>query len=72
MTAPTTQFTSGLPVQVAYSDTTRTTGVAMRRVRARAWVVWGDTAERQPRACERDRAVARSTAVAVARGPRRR
>ena len=31
----------------------------MRRAWARAWVVWGDTTERQPRTCEWDRAVAR-------------
>ena len=31
----------------------------MRRAWARAWVVWVDTIERQPRTCEWDRAVAR-------------
>ena len=31
----------------------------MRRAWARAWVMWGDTTERQPRTCEWDRAVAR-------------
>ena len=31
----------------------------MRRAWAHAWVVWGDTTERQPRTCEWDRAVAR-------------
>ena len=31
----------------------------MRRAWARAWVVWGDTTERQPRTREWDRAVAR-------------
>ena len=50
---------SGHPVQVAYSDTTRATGVVMRRAWARSWVAWGDTNERQPRTCEWGRAVAR-------------
>ena len=39
---PAQECTSGLPVQVAYSDTPRSTGVAMGRAWARAWVVWGD------------------------------
>ena len=43
------ECTSGLPVQVAYSDTPRSTGVAMGRAWARAWVVWGDMTQRQPR-----------------------
>ena len=34
-------------------------------------VMWGDTTKRQPRTCEWTRAVARSTAAAVARGSRR-
>ena len=42
------ECTSGLPVQVAYSDTLRSTGVAMGRAWARAWVVWGDMTQRQP------------------------
>ena len=46
-------------MQVAYSDPARATGVVMRRAWARAWVVWGDTNERQPRTCEWGRAVAR-------------
>ena len=37
----------------------RATGVAIRRARARVWVVRCDTTERQPRTCEWDRAVAR-------------
>ena len=44
---------------MAYSDPARAIGVAMRRAWARAWVVWGDTTERQPRTCEWGRAVAR-------------
>ena len=35
-----------------YSDPARAIGVVMRRAWARAWVVWGDTTERQPRTCE--------------------
>ena len=46
-------------MQVAYSDPARATGVVMRRAWARAWVVWGDTNERQPRTCEWGHAVAR-------------
>ena len=53
------ECTSGHPAQVADSDPARAIGVAMRRAWARAWVVWGDTTERQPRTCEWDRAVAR-------------
>ena len=41
----------------------RATGVAMRRAWARAWVVWGDTTEQQPRTCEWDRAVTRYLAL---------
>ena len=66
------ECTSGLPVQVAYSDTPRSTGVAMGRAWARAWVVWGDMTQRQPRTCEWTCAVARSTAVAVRAAWRRR
>ena len=33
---------SGHPIRVGYSDTACVTGVAMRRARTRAWVVWGD------------------------------
>ena len=44
---------------MAYSDTVRATGVAMRRAWARAWVVWGDTNELHPRTCEWGRTVAR-------------
>ena len=47
------------PTRVGYSDPARAIGVAMRRAWARAWVVWGDTNERQPRTCEWGRAVAR-------------
>ena len=43
---------SGHPDQVGYSDTPRSTGVAMGRAWARAWVVWGDMTQRQPRTCE--------------------
>ena len=32
---------SGHPARVGYSDTARATGVAMRRTRTLAWVVWG-------------------------------
>ena len=46
-------------MQVAYSETVRATGVVARRAWARAWVVWGDMNERQPRTCEWSRAVAR-------------
>ena len=53
------ECTSGHPGPVAYSDPARAIGVAMRRAWARAWVVWGDTTERQPRTCEWDRATAR-------------
>ena len=53
------ECTSGHPGRVAYSDPARAIGVAMRRAWARAWVVWGDTTERQPRTCEWDLAVAR-------------
>ena len=59
------ECTSGHPDQVGYSDTPRSTGVAMGRAWARAWVVWGDMTQRPPRTCERTCAVARSTAVAV-------
>ena len=52
------ECTSGHPAQVAYSDPARAIGVAMRRAWARAWVVWCDTTERQPRTCDWDRAVA--------------
>ena len=38
--------------EVGYSDPARAIGVVMRRAWARAWVVWGDTTERQPRTCE--------------------
>ena len=50
---------SGRRVRVGYSDPARAIGVAMRRAWARAWVVWGDTTERQPHTCEWDRAVMR-------------
>ena len=53
------ECTSGHPAPVGYSDPARAIGVAMRRAWARAWVVWGDTNERQPRTCEWGRAVAR-------------
>ena len=53
------ECTSGHPAQVGYSDPARAIGVVMRRAWARAWVVWGDTTERQPRTCEWGRAVAR-------------
>ena len=39
--------------RVGYSDdTARAPLVATRRALTRAWVVWDDTAERQPRTCE--------------------
>ena len=53
------ECTSGHPARAGYSDPARAIGVAMRRAWARAWVVWGDTTERQPRTCEWGRAVAR-------------
>ena len=53
------ECTSGHPAQVGYSDPARAIGEATRHSWARAWVVWGDTIERQLRTCEWDRAVAR-------------
>ena len=46
------ECTSGHPAQVGYSDTPRSTGVVMGRAWARAWVVWGDMTQRQPRTCD--------------------
>ena len=43
------ECTSGHPARVGYTDPARAIGVAMRRAWAPAWVVWGDTTERQPR-----------------------